>query len=119
MFCVTDIISNDFCIIFHFKENENVDDPIWLNVAWSDAKSGLEHLQRKINANGISDSETNNLINIFDKENVTIEITETTETHATINARYNQTNALFIVTNYNKLQLSPIVTLYFSVPNMM
>ena len=98
MFCVQDIISNDFCIIFYFQENGNVDDSIWLNAAWSDAKSRFEHLQRKINLNGISDLETNKRFNIFDQEYMNIEtITGTTETHATIKAIYNQTNALFTI----------------------
>ena len=65
MYCVTNIVPDDFCIIFHFQENGNVDDPIWLNVAWSDAKSGLEDLQRKMSTNGISDSDPNKHINIF------------------------------------------------------
>ena len=95
--CIVEQISFPmiFFITFHFQENGNVDDPIWLNAAGSDAKSGFDHLQRKINVNGISDSETNNLINIFDKETMNIEIIDTTETHTTIKARYNQTNALF------------------------
>ena len=97
-----------------------------MNAAWSDAKSGFEHLQGKRSANGMSVTETKKHTNIFDKQYMNIETIGTTETHATIRARYNQTEALFTLnetqsetTAMTVCQASPITTQGIQTLNMM
>ena len=97
-----------------------------MNAAWSNAKSGLKHQQGKRSANGMSVTETKKHTNIFDKQYMNIETIGTTETHATIRARYNQTEALFTLnetqsetTAMTVCQASPITTQGIQTLNMM
>ena len=112
--------------MFHFQETGNVDGPIWLNAALSDAKSVLEHLQRDTGAKNISDSETKHHINIFAEEYMNNRTIGTTEIHATIEARYNQTKALFTLSKRQSeaaamtvCRASPITTQGIQTLNMM